>query len=100
MAGDDTVRWFEDLSSGDTAVVGGKNASLGEMIRNLTRRGIKVPGGFAITAPAYWEFLDGNDLRQRISDHIDELHRGTDLAEVGDVGPGRSPSASGHPGES
>jgi phosphoenolpyruvate synthase len=77
------VSWFEDLSSTDTAQVGGKNASLGEMIRNLSSQGIRVPGGFAITARSYREFLDANDLRPRISDQIDALHHGATLAEVG-----------------
>ena len=77
------VRWFEDVTNEDTAVVGGKNASLGEMIRSLAHRGICVPGGFATTAHAYWAFLDAHDLRDRIADRIDELHRGADLAQVG-----------------
>ncbi|PWU48535.1 phosphoenolpyruvate synthase [Micromonospora globispora] len=77
------VRWLEDVSSGDVAVVGGKNASLGEMIRGLSTRGVRVPGGFAITAQAYRELLDANDLRTRIAAQIDALHQGADLAEVG-----------------
>ncbi|MCY9783431.1 phosphoenolpyruvate synthase [Nocardiopsis sp. EMB25] len=79
----DTVRWLEHLSLGDTGLVGGKNASLGEMIAHLTERGVRVPGGFATTAQAYWDFLDGNDLRPRVRDRIAALHRGADLAEVG-----------------
>jgi pyruvate,water dikinase len=85
MASHDTIRWFEDLSSGDTALVGGKNASLGEMIQNLSSRGIRVPGGFATTAQAYREFLDANHMRQRISEHVDALHRGAELAKVGEA---------------
>ncbi|MDQ3764392.1 MAG: phosphoenolpyruvate synthase [Actinomycetota bacterium] len=85
MAEQGVVRWFEDLSSGDVALVGGKNASLGEMIRNLSTKGIRVPGGFATTAQAYWEFLDANNLRTPISEQIGSLHRGADLAEVGDA---------------
>ena len=79
------VRWFEDLSVDDVALVGGKNASLGEMIRNLSPKGIRVPGGFAIVAHAYWKFLDANNLREPISEQIGALHRGADLAEVGDT---------------
>jgi pyruvate, water dikinase len=79
------VEWFEDLSSADTALIGGKNASLGEMIRNLSARGVRVPGGFATTAQAYWEFLDTNDMRKRIADRIDALHRGAELADVGEA---------------
>jgi pyruvate, water dikinase len=85
MAEQGVVRWFEDLSSGDVALVGGKNASLGEMIRNLSPKGIRVPDGFATTAQAYWKFLDANDLRTPISEQIGALHRGADLAEVGDA---------------
>lgn len=77
------IRWFEDLEVDDVAVVGGKNASLGEMMRNLRSAGIQVPDGFATTARAYWEFIDANDMREAISRHIDDLHRGVDLAEVG-----------------
>lgn len=77
------VRWLEDLSSGDTGIVGGKNASLGEMIRNLASKGVRVPGGFATTAEAYWELLDAAGMRPRIAGEIDRLHGGADLAEVG-----------------
>jgi len=51
MASDYVLR-FEDLRIGDVPRVGGKNASLGEMIGNLASRGIRVPGGFATTAAA------------------------------------------------
>jgi pyruvate,water dikinase len=77
------VWWFEDVKSDDVALVGGKNASLGEMIRNLSPKGIRVPGGFATTAQAYWEFLDANNLRVPISEQIRALQRGGQLAEVG-----------------
>ena len=56
------VRGFETLTRADIAIVGGKNASLGEMINALAPRGIRVPGGFATTATAYWHFLDANGL--------------------------------------
>ena len=83
MAGHDVVAWFEDLSSGDTALVGGKNASLGEMIRNLSPRGVRVPDGFAMTAAAYWDFLDANRLRPRLAEHVAAWQRGAELTEVG-----------------
>ncbi len=60
------MRWFSELGSSDVALVGGKNASLGEMIRNLVGPGVRVPDGFATTAQAYWDFLDANDLRDEI----------------------------------
>ncbi|UNZ16291.1 phosphoenolpyruvate synthase [Streptomyces sp. 891-h] len=78
------VRRFEDLSHGDVAVVGGKNASLGEMIRNLSSQGVRVPGGFATTAHAYREFLEAGDLYPRIQREIQALHRGAELATVGE----------------
>lgn len=57
---------FEHLGSGDVERVGGKNASLGEMISNLAGAGVSVPGGFATTAEAYREFLDQSGLNERI----------------------------------
>ena len=80
---DRNVRWFRELASGDVAIVGGKNASLGEMSRNLAGEGIRVPDGFATTAHAYWRFLDSNDLRPRIVHEIDRLHGGAALHDVG-----------------
>ena len=61
------IRWFEDVDSGDVATVGGKNASLGEMIRNLKSKGIRVPEGFAVTAQAYRAFLDAHGLTDKIA---------------------------------
>jgi len=52
------IRWFEDLSIEDIPLVGGKNASLGELYRELTPQGVKIPNGFAITADAYRYMLD------------------------------------------
>jgi len=54
--------WFEDLSRGDVALVGGKNSSLGEMVQQLGKKGIKVPPGFATTADAYRAYLTANAL--------------------------------------
>ncbi|WP_252180042.1 phosphoenolpyruvate synthase [Endozoicomonas sp. 4G] len=64
---------LETLGMGDVEKVGGKNASLGEMISGLSKAGVKVPGGFATTAEAYRDFLDGNGLYQRIHDLLDDL---------------------------
>ncbi|HEX5996589.1 MAG TPA: PEP/pyruvate-binding domain-containing protein, partial [Jiangellales bacterium] len=85
MAERNVVEWLEDLSKDDIPLVGGKNAALGEMIRNLAGKGVRVPGGFATTAQAYWQFLDANDMRTRIADQIDALHHGTALAAVGEA---------------
>jgi len=57
---------LDRLSMADVPRVGGKNASLGEMIAHLAGAGVKVPGGFATTAQAFWDFLDRNALRERI----------------------------------
>jgi len=70
----DYIRWFKDLDAGDVAIVGGKNASLGEMIGSLKEKGIEVPDGFATTASAYWAFLDKKDgLREKITPLLGEL---------------------------
>ena len=62
-----------ELTSRDVGRAGGKNASLGELIRALHPAGIRVPPGFATTAQAYWHFLDTNHLREPIEEvvHLD-----------------------------
>lgn len=64
------VRWFEEIGAGDVALVGGKNASLGEMIRNLGEKGVNVPSGFAITAEAYKYMIEKTGIRQRIKETL------------------------------
>jgi len=64
---------FNQLSIGDVEKVGGKNASLGEMISNLSSLGVSVPNGFATTAEAYREFLATDKLDQRINQRLNEL---------------------------
>lgn len=66
----DWIRWFDDLDLADVAVVGGKNASLGEMRRALSPRGIRVPNGFATTAEAYRRFLHESGLRPVIENEL------------------------------
>jgi len=58
------IQFFEHLSMQDVGLVGGKNASLGEMIQHLQPLGIRIPQGFAITADAYWYLLEKNNLKQ------------------------------------
>lgn len=78
------IEWFENLVRGDVAKVGGKNSSLGEMVRTLSAEGIAVPPGFATTADAYWAFIDANGLRERISAIVDDWASGhLSLAEAG-----------------
>ena len=64
---------LEELGMDDIEIVGGKNASLGEMISNLSDLGVTVPGGFATTSAAYREFLSDNGLDKKISDVLDTL---------------------------
>jgi len=70
------VAWLKDLRMADLEQVGGKNASLGEMISGLAAAGIRVPGGFATTAQAFREFL--GDLAERIEQRL----RGLDPQDV------------------
>jgi pyruvate,water dikinase len=78
------VRWLEELSRGDVASVGGKNASLGELIRRLRDEGVRVPGGFATTADAYRAFLKHNALEERLRAETEALARGErSLEDVG-----------------
>ncbi len=67
------ILWLDDLRLTDLAQVGGKNSSLGEMIGNLARLGVSVPGGFATTADAFKDFVAHNDLHQRIFDRLASL---------------------------
>jgi pyruvate, water dikinase len=67
------IAWLKDLRLKDLAAVGGKNASLGEMIGALAAAGIRVPGGFATTAEAFREFIGGNDLKSRIEERLSAL---------------------------
>jgi pyruvate,water dikinase len=62
------ILWLHDLRLTDLAQVGGKNSSLGEMIGNLAKLGVSVPGGYATTADAFKAFIAHNDLHQRIFD--------------------------------
>jgi pyruvate,water dikinase len=67
------IRWFDDIGMGDVPVVGGKNASLGEMRRALTPLGVRTPDGFATTADAYWAFLRSADLERVVTDALGTL---------------------------
>ncbi|OHV78740.1 phosphoenolpyruvate synthase [Ensifer sp. LCM 4579] len=79
-----SVIWFENVHRHDIARVGGKNASLGEMIAALSSRGIEVPTGFATTAEAYWRFIDANGLRAPIVALLRNCESGkASLAETG-----------------
>mgnify|MGYP001066754905 CR=1 FL=1 len=82
----DYVRWLSELGMDDVGVVGGKNASLGEMIQHLTAVGVRVPGGFATTAQAYRDFLAVSGLDRRISAELESLDV-DDIAALSEAGP-------------
>ncbi|HET6566082.1 MAG TPA: PEP/pyruvate-binding domain-containing protein, partial [Xanthomonadales bacterium] len=67
------IKWLDGLGMNDLDQVGGKNASLGEMISELTHLGVSVPGGFATTADAFREFLAQSGLADRINGVLDSL---------------------------
>lgn len=81
----DYVLWFDQCGMDDVEVVGGKNASLGEMISNLSGAGVSVPNGFATTAQAFRDFINDNNLEQRINDELDNLDV-EDVNELAKVG--------------
>lgn len=85
QAVNEQIIWFENLKMGDVDQVGGKNASLGEMISGLADAGVSVPGGFATTAHAFREFLRHNRLAERIDPLLQQLDVSdvTALAEAG-----------------
>ena len=80
-----TVIWLQELGKNDIDRVGGKNASLGEMISNLANAGVSVPGGFATTAQAYREFLEQSGLNRRIADVLATLNI-DDVIALADTG--------------
>src|SRR3974390_3272689 len=69
------VRWFSEIGIEDVPLVGGKNASLGEMYRSLTSTGVKVPNGFSITADAYRYVLDHASAWNALHDALDGLNK-------------------------
>jgi len=79
------IRWFSEIMLSDVPLVGGKNASLGEMYRNLSGAGVRVPNGFAITADAYRHFMHATGLAAT----VDTVTRGFEpgnLAELAERG--------------
>lgn len=69
----ENVVWLKDVGMSDVERVGGKNASLGEMISGLNSQGVRVPGGFATTAKAFESFLDHSDLKNKINELLSDL---------------------------
>ncbi len=68
------IRWFNTVTMRDVPLVGGKNASLGQMIQELATQGVSVPDGFAITSDAYWDYLKYNKLTDRLKAVMDQLN--------------------------
>lgn len=78
------VVWFESVGRDDVALVGGKNASLGEMTAHLATQGVRVPPGFATTADAYRQFVGANHLAEHIATELADYAAGkASLAEAG-----------------
>src|SRR5436189_988162 len=80
------IKFFEEININDISSVGGKNASLGEMITQLTQQGIRIPTGFAITADAYWYYLNENKILEKIKfliHQLSDIHNITQLQKIG-----------------
>lgn len=79
------IKKFSEVNINDIATVGGKNASLGEMFQKLTKEGVRVPNGYVVTAQAYWEFLDANDIRKPLEELMETLDtkKFSNLAKIG-----------------
>lgn len=79
------IRWFEEIRIEDIPAVGGKNASLGEMYRELTGKDIKIPNGFAVTSDAYWHVLESAGVLQELKDSLEGLDT-TDVSDLAERG--------------
>ncbi len=75
------IRWFEDVRNADVPIVGGKNASLGEMYSELSSMGVRIPDGFATTAGAYWHTLDAAGILPAMKEAMAGLDK-SDVAEL------------------
>lgn len=75
------IRWFGDVTIEDISIVGGKNASLGEMVRELGTRGVRVPNGFAVTAEAYRDFMRSTGLDVQVRKTLEGLDK-SDITQL------------------
>lgn len=80
------IKKFGEIGLQDIAHVGGKNASLGQMITDLSGQGIRIPDGFAITAEGYWHFLETNNLVEPLRERMAMISARSDVAVVAHVG--------------
>lgn len=80
------IKKFSAIGIADLPLVGGKNASLGEMFTKLSEKGIRIPDGFATTSDAFWQFMDENGLRLPVKEIMSKLDRKnySNLREIGD----------------
>ncbi len=80
------VKIFNEINLDDIPLVGGKNASLGEMYNNLTPKGVHVPNGFATTSKAFWDYLNENKLQKPLKNLMGQLDRGhySNLGSIGE----------------
>lgn len=79
------ILWFSDIRKKDVGVVGGKNASLGEMYSLLSSKGVAIPNGFATTAQAYWDFLNTTGIYEKIKKELKNL-RTSDITSLSKTG--------------
>ncbi len=77
------IKYFDEIRLADVSQVGGKNASLGEMITQLSSQKIRVPMGFAITADAYWHYINENKLLAKMKSVMKQLHGTKNVHTVG-----------------
>ena len=75
------IRWFDEIGLRDVALVGGKNASIGELYRELTGAGVRVPNGFAITADGYRYFMQATGIAEKVT----TILRGLDVADLAEL---------------
>ena len=78
---DKFILWFNEIGIDDIALVGGKNASLGEMYRNLTKKNVKIPNGFAVCSSAYWHLLESTGAKDEIKKILSRLNT-RDIAQL------------------
>lgn len=71
------ILWFKEISKKDIPLVGGKNASLGEMYCALSKKGVQIPDGFAITSFAFWQFLEKNKIKEKIKEILEKFDLST-----------------------
>jgi pyruvate, water dikinase len=78
--------WFDEIRIGDVPLVGGKNASLGEMYQDLTSKGVKIPNGFATTSDAYWHLLEESGILDKLKEALAGLDKKSNVQELAEKG--------------